>query len=70
MSTPYRKDVGEFINHAKGHGFHCEGMSGGGHWKLRHDNGALLIVPATPGGYRWRKNLESIMKQIIKGDQS
>jgi predicted RNA binding protein YcfA (HicA-like mRNA interferase family) len=67
MSNPYRKDVREFINHAKSHGFSVEGMSGGGHWKLRHDNGALLIVPATPGGSRWRKNLESTMKKIAGG---
>jgi predicted RNA binding protein YcfA (HicA-like mRNA interferase family) len=67
MSGPFRKDVREFIDHARGHGFRVEGMSGGGHWKLRHDSGALLIVPATPGGYRWRKNLESTMKKIAGG---
>lgn len=70
MSNPYRKDVREFISHAKGHGFSCEGMTGSGHWRLRHTSGASLIVPATPGGgSRWRKNLESTMKQIIKGVQ-
>lgn len=70
MSNPYRKDVREFINRAKDHGFSCEGMTGSGHWRLRHTSGASLIVPATPGGgSRWRKNLESIMRQIIKGDQ-
>jgi predicted RNA binding protein YcfA (HicA-like mRNA interferase family) len=70
MSSPYRKDVREFIQYAKGHGFRCEGMGGGGHWRLRHDSGAVLIVPATPGGYRWRKNLESIMKKIAQGEKS
>lgn len=63
--SKYRKDVREFINQAEGQGFRCEGMTGGGHWKLRHSSGATLIVPATPGGYRWRKNLESIMKRIV-----
>jgi predicted RNA binding protein YcfA (HicA-like mRNA interferase family) len=66
MTIPFRKDVGEFIKHAKGHGFHVEGMTGGGHWKLRHTSGAMLIVPATPGGgSRWRRNLESTMRKIL-----
>lgn len=69
MSNRFRKDVREFIDHAKGHGFHCEGMTGGGHWRLKHASGATLIVPATPGGYRWRKNLESTMKKLTQGVQ-
>lgn len=66
MSNPYRKDVREFIQHARGFGFQCEGMTGGGHWRLRHTSGAMLIVPATPGGgSRWRKNLEATMKKVV-----
>ena len=67
MTNPYRKDVREFISLAKGHGFSVEGMNGGGHWKLRHTSGAWMTVPATPSGYRWRKNLESTMKRIAGG---
>lgn len=67
MSNTYRKDVREFINEAKRQGFRCEGMTGSGHWKLRHDSGASMIVPATPSGYRWRKNMEATMKQIVRG---
>jgi predicted RNA binding protein YcfA (HicA-like mRNA interferase family) len=66
MTIQFRKDVGQFIKYAKAHGFHVEGMTGGGHWKLRHTSGAMLIVPATPGGgSRWRRNLESTMRKII-----
>jgi predicted RNA binding protein YcfA (HicA-like mRNA interferase family) len=66
MTIPYRKDVGQFIKHARGQGFSVEGMTGSGHWRLRHTSGAVLIVPATPGGSsRWRKNLESTMKGIV-----
>ena len=67
MSHRFRKDVGEFITLAKRNGFRCEGMTGTGHWRLRHANGSTLIVPATPGGYRWRKNLESTMKKLTQG---
>lgn len=67
MTIQFRKDVGQFIKHAKTHGFHVEGMTGGGHWRLRHTNGAMLIVPATPSGSgRWRQNLESTMKKLIR----
>ena len=67
MSNPYRKDVREFIQHAQTYGFKCEGMTGGGHWRLRHaSSGAMLIVPATPrGGSRWRKNLEATMRRVV-----
>lgn len=63
-ATKYRKDVGEVIRFAEEHGFKCEGMTGSGHWRLRHISGPLLIVPATPGGYRWRQNARSHIKRI------
>lgn len=67
----YRKDVGEFIKYARARGFECEGMTGSGHWRLRHTSGAVIIAPATPGGgSRWRQNLEAYVRQIIKGEQS
>ena len=67
MSIPFRKDVGQFIKHSKSQGFHCEGMTGSGHWRLRHTSGQMLIVPATPGGgSSWRKRMESIMRRIVK----
>jgi predicted RNA binding protein YcfA (HicA-like mRNA interferase family) len=71
MSIPFRKDVGQFIKQAKCHGFHVVGMTGSGHWKLRHTSGATLIVPATPGGgSRWRRNLESTMKRIVNQEKT
>lgn len=67
----YRKDVGQFIRFAEDRGFRCEGLTGGGHWKLRHTSGAVVIAPATPRNRsRWRKNLEAYVKQIDRGDQS
>lgn len=66
-----RKEVGQFIKYAEANGFTREGLTGSGHWKLRHTSGAVIIAPATPGGRcRWRKNLEAYVKQINKGDQS
>lgn len=66
----YRKDVGQFIKHAAGYGFACEGMTGGGHWRLRHSSGAILIVPATPGGGRWQQNLAATMKRITTQEKN
>lgn len=66
--TQFRKDVGEFIRHASSRGFRNEGLTGSGHWKLKHTSGAVIIVPATPrGGSRWRQNLEARVKRINKG---
>lgn len=64
MSPRFRKDVGQFVRYAGGHGFACEGMTGSGHWKLRHPSGAVIIVPATPGGYRWKANLEAQVRRM------
>lgn len=53
----YKKDVGEIIRYAESRGFELTGMTGSGHWRLRHKNGPILILAATPnGGSRWRKN--------------
>lgn len=63
-----RKDVAEFIEHARENGFRNEGITGSGHWKLVHRSGAILIVPATPrGGSRWQKNLTARVKRINRG---
>jgi hypothetical protein len=56
VGQPYRKDVREVLVYAEERGFRIEGLTGSGHWKLRHHSGPMLIVPATPGGYRWRMN--------------
>jgi predicted RNA binding protein YcfA (HicA-like mRNA interferase family) len=69
--TQFRKDVGQFIKQAKGQGFHCEGLTGSGHWKLRHTSGAVIIVPATPrGGSRWRQNLEALARRIANQEKT
>jgi hypothetical protein len=60
----FKKEVGELIRYAKKHGFHCEGMNGAGHWRLRHHGGQILIVPATPSKGRWRQNAVSQIKRI------
>lgn len=62
--SKYRKDVGELIKFAKGHGFTETGMNGRGHWRLRHTSGFMLVVPATPHGGRWRKNAEAHIRRI------
>jgi hypothetical protein len=63
--SKYRKDVGEFIRYASGHGFTEVGMNGRGHWKLLHTSGFTLVVPATPNsGSRWRKNATAHIKRI------
>lgn len=63
----YRKDVGELIKYAIERGFTEAGMNGRGHWRLRHTSGALVVVPATPGGSRWRRNLEATIRKINNG---
>jgi predicted RNA binding protein YcfA (HicA-like mRNA interferase family) len=62
----YRKDVGEVIKYAQCRGFECLGMTGSGHWKLKHPTGGLLILPATPSGSRWVKNVHSDIRRILK----
>lgn len=63
----YHKVVKEVIDLAKDHGFHCEGMTGSGHWRLRHTGGQMMIISATPkGGGRWRHNVISTMNKINK----
>lgn len=53
----YRKDVGEVIKYAENRGFTCVGMTGSGHWRLRHTGGRTVIISATPTSRsRWRKN--------------
>lgn len=65
----YRKDVGEIIRFAKVNNFACVGMTGTGHWKLRHKGGGIVIVPATPSGGRWDKNVRAQIKRIQKEHQ-
>ena len=61
----YKKDVGDIIRIARNHGFTCEGMTGSGHWRLRHTCGQMMIVSATPsGGGRWRQNVLNTMHKI------
>ncbi len=52
----YRKDVGEVIKYAESRGFQCVGMTGSGHWRLRHSGGRTVVISATPGRGRFRQN--------------
>lgn len=55
------------INYAKKRGFDCEGMTGSGHWRLRHtDTGRMVILPATPSGPRFRNNFTTLINRILK----
>lgn len=60
-----RKDVREVIRYAQSHGFDIEGLTGSGHWRMKHPTGGLLIVAATPRGYRWRQNARAQIRRII-----
>lgn len=62
----YRKDVHEMVSYAKKHGFSEEGMTGSGHWKMRHTSGEVLILSATPSGTRWRRNVRATIDKITR----
>jgi predicted RNA binding protein YcfA (HicA-like mRNA interferase family) len=67
MSQPFRKDVREMVSYAKKRGFDCEGLTGSGHWRLRHTtSGRIVILPATPGGWRFRQNFTTLINRIHK----
>lgn len=67
----WKKEVGEVIKIARKCGWEVTGMTGSGHWRLRHDGGAIMILAATPnGGNRWRKNaLARIQRADAKDSQ-
>lgn len=57
------------IRYAKTRGFTEEGMTGGGHWRLRHHSGAPLIMSATPSGSRWRQNVRNTIDKIARSQE-
>lgn len=55
----------ELVKYAEDRGFVWDGkLTGGGHIKLRHPNGGLVILAATPGrgnnGHNSRKDIERV----------
>lgn len=51
----YKKEVGDVIKYAKDFGWELDGMTGSGHWRLKHRQGRKITIPATPSGGSWRK---------------
>lgn len=52
-------------------GFILDRYTGSGHYKLHHPQGGTLIIPSTPGGSRWKKNIiADIRRQSGRKDHS
>ena len=69
MARP-KKEVAEVIRFAQTRGFVMEGLTGSGHWRLRHKSGSIIILSATPhGGSRNRKNALALIQRIDSKDK-
>ena len=69
MARP-KKEVAEVIRYAKARGFEVTGLTGSGHWRLRHKSGPIVILSATPhGGNRCRKNALALIQRIDSKDK-
>ena len=61
-----RKEVGEMIKHAESEGFRFDRYTGTGHYRMIHENGSTVVIPSTPSGPRWKKN---VMADIRRASQ-
>jgi hypothetical protein len=57
----------ELLKYAEDRGFEWDGrLTGGGHIKLRHPNGGVVLLAATPGrknnGHNSRKDIERVAR--------
>lgn len=65
-----RKEIGELIATAEAAGFVLERYTGSGHYKMRHRDGDCIIIPSTPGGSRWKKNVLADIKRANRKDST
>lgn len=52
-----KHEVEQVVRKLEGIGWTLEGLAGSGHYRMSHDNGATVMVPATPSDGRWKANL-------------
>lgn len=54
----------EVLRIAEALGFTVDGRDGSGHIRLRHSNGQVTSVPATPSEYRGLRNAQLVLERI------
>lgn len=59
----YHKEVREVIRYAESRGWVLEGMGRSGHVKLRHPNGAMVTMSATPSSRSFRYAAKGSIRQ-------
>jgi hypothetical protein len=61
----YRKDVMDAIRNAERAGFRLITKTGGKsrHIRMQHENGAIIVFPATPSSESWKRNHEADVKR-------
>lgn len=62
-----RKDVREIIQVAQEAGFTLDRYTGSGHYKMHHGNGGTIVIPSTPRGDRWKKNVLADIRRVGQG---
>jgi predicted RNA binding protein YcfA (HicA-like mRNA interferase family) len=63
-----KKEVKDVIAEAEAAGFTFDRFTGTGHYRLTHRDGAVLVVPATPSGTRWKKNALADIRRANRKD--
>jgi predicted RNA binding protein YcfA (HicA-like mRNA interferase family) len=71
MSVKLGKEIQAVVKSARTLGFTWSGrLTGGGHVRLKHENGGIVILPATPSRPSWRKNAEADLRKVAGGSHS
>lgn len=57
------KDLRDIVKQLRRNGYTIEQVKGG-HYKVKNANGGTVyMLPSTPGGGRWKQNLEATLKR-------
>lgn len=64
--------VRDLVKYGEACGFELVGLGGSGHYKLRHTNGALIVLASSPGDGRGDLNQKSKMRRLsgVNPDQT
>lgn len=54
------------IQLAAKYGFKFVGITGAGHLRFHHDNGAIIVTAYSPSDYRSIRNFEADMRRAVK----
>lgn len=63
-----KKEVADVIKTALAAGFTVDRYTGTGHYKLTNGVGETMIIPSTPSGTRWKKNVLAEIRRAKRKD--